>query len=53
MRKLITIAAGMLAFAVPGTALAQHHGDRGGYNRGPDAPRSHDRDYRSSRHGVP
>jgi len=53
MRKLMTIAAAMLAFAVPGTALAQHHGDRGGYSRGHDAPRGHDRDYRSSRHGVP
>ena len=53
MRKLMTIAAAMLAFALPGTALAQHHGDRGGYSRGHDAPRGHDRDYRSSRHGVP
>lgn len=53
MRKLMTIAAAMLAFAVPGTALAQHHGDRGGYSSGHDAPRGHDRDYRSSRHGVP
>ena len=49
MRKLMTIAAAMLAFAVPGTALAQHHGDRGGYSRGHDAPRGHDRDYRSNR----
>ena len=36
MRKLMTIAAAMLAFALPGTALAQHHGDRGGYSRGHD-----------------
>ena len=53
MRKLMTIAAAMLAFAVPGTALAQHHGDRGGYSRGHDAPRGHDRDYRSNRHDQP
>lgn len=53
MRKLVTIAAAMLAFAVPGTALAQHHGDRGGYSRGHDVPRGHERDYRSARHGVP
>lgn len=53
MRKFLTIVAAMLAFAVPGTALAQDHSDRGGWSRGHDAPQGHDRDYRSARHGVP
>ena len=53
MRKFLTIVAAMLAFAVPGTALAQHHDDRGGWSRDHDAPRGHDRDYRSARHDVP
>lgn len=51
MRKLSLMAAALLAMAVPGTALAQHHGDRGSSYRGHDAPRNHDRDYRSNRHG--
>ncbi len=53
MRKFLTIVAAMLAFAVPGTALAQHRDDRGGWSRDHDAPRGHDRDYRSARHDVP
>lgn len=53
MRKFLTMAAALLAFAIPGTALAQNHGDRGGWSRGHDAPRGHDRDYRSARHDVP
>lgn len=53
MRKFLTIMAAMLAFAVSSAALAQNHGDRGGWSRGHDAPRGHDRDYRSARHGVP
>ncbi len=53
MRKFLTMMAAMLAFAIPGTALARDHGDRGGWSRGHDAPRGHDRDYRSARHDVP
>ncbi|MGL3822175.1 hypothetical protein [Sphingopyxis sp. R3-92] len=53
MREFLTMVAGMLAFAVPGTAVAQTHGDRGGWSRAHDAPRGHDRDYRSPRHDVP
>lgn len=53
MRRFLTIAAAMLAFAVPGTALAQHHDDRGGWSRGDDAPPGRDRDYHSARHDVP
>src|SRR3546814_18330345 len=53
MRRFLTIAAAMFAFAVPGTALAQHHDDRGGWSRRHDAPRGHDRDYHSARHDVP
>ncbi len=53
MRKFVTIAAAMLAFAIPGTALAQHHGDRGGWSRGHDSPRGHNRDYRPTRHSIP
>src|SRR3546814_17644745 len=52
MRRFLTIAAAMFAFAVPGTALAQHHDDRGGWSRSHDAPRGHDRDYHSARHDV-
>jgi len=48
MRRFLTIAAAMFAFAVPGTALAQHHDDRGGWSRDHNAPRGHDRDYRSN-----
>src|SRR3546814_13638558 len=53
MRRFLTIAAAMFAFAVPGTALAQHHDDRGGWRRSHDAPRGHDRAYHSARHDVP
>src|SRR3546814_8159809 len=53
MRRFLTIAAAMFAFAVPGTALAQDHDDRGGWSRDHNAPRGHDRDYRSERHDVP
>lgn len=53
MRKLVTMMAAMLAFAVPGAALARDHGNRGGWSRGHDAPRGHDLDYRSARHDVP
>src|SRR3546814_2838529 len=48
MRRFLTIAAAMFAFAVPGTALAQDHDDRGGWSRDHNAPRGHDRDYRRS-----
>ena len=53
MRKVSLMAAALLAMAIPGTALAQHHGDRGSSYRGHDAPRGHDRDYRSNRHDRP
>src|SRR3546814_9184347 len=39
MRRFLTIAAAMFAFAVPGTALAQDHDDRGGWSRDHNAPR--------------
>src|SRR3546814_4137004 len=53
MRRFLTIAAAMFAFAVPGTALAQAHDDRGGWTRAHNAPRGHDRAYRSDPHDVP
>src|SRR3546814_9776019 len=53
MRKFVQFAAALLAFAIPGTAMAQHHGDRGGWSGSHDAPRGHDRDYRPARHSVP
>src|SRR3546814_16480496 len=53
MRRFLTIAAAMFAFAVPVTALAQHHDDRGGWSRSHDAPRGPDRDYHSERLDVP
>src|SRR3546814_3936499 len=52
MRRFLTIAAAMFAFAVPGTALAKDHDDRGGWSRDHNAPRGHDRDYRAERHDV-
>ena len=53
MRKFVQFAAALLAFAIPGTAMAQHHGDRGGWSGSHDAPRGHDRDYRPIRHSAP
>src|SRR3546814_2833683 len=53
MRRFLTIAAAMFAFAVPGTALATDHDDRGGWSRDHNAPRGHDRAYRSERPAVP
>src|SRR3546814_2199597 len=48
MRRFLTIAAAMFAFAVPGTALAQDHDDRVGWSRDHNDPRGHDR--RSEEH---
>src|SRR3546814_2468811 len=53
MRRFLTIAAAMFAFAVQGTDLAQDHDDRGGWSRDHNAPRGHDRHYRTERPDVP
>ncbi len=49
MKLLMIIGAAALAAMTPTVAMAQHHGDRGGWSGGHDRQRGHDRSV--NRHG--